>query len=416
MPTPISRCRVCGQTRLATILDLGEQALTGHFPRTAAQRVTVGPLRLVKCQGEEGGACGLVQLAHSYDLGEMYGLNYGYRSGLNPSMVRHLQGKVASVIRQSRLADGDLVVDIGANDSTTLQAYPADRYELVGIDPTGIKFREYYPPHIRLIPDFFSAAGFRKEFGARRARVVTSFSMFYDLEDPAAFMRDVAAVLADDGIWVCEQSYLPTMLATNSFDTVCHEHLEYYALCQFLWMAERAGLAVLDVELNDVNGGSFSVTAAHQGAGLPAHRETIDRVQAEEAALGIDRPATYAAFAQRAEGACQAVVGFLRQARREGKSVYGLGASTKGNVLLQYAGITAELLAGIGEVNPDKFGCVTPGTHIPILPQDEVLARRPDFLLVLPWHFRGFFLANRLLAGRDLVFPLPQLEMVRVPG
>jgi NDP-4-keto-2,6-dideoxyhexose 3-C-methyltransferase len=204
------------------------------------------------------------------------------------------------------------------------------------------------------------------------------------------------------------------MLATNSFDTVCHEHLEYYALRQFLWMAEHAGLTVLDVEFNEVNGGSFSVTAARQGAELPAHRETVDRVLAEEAALGIDRPATYAAFAHRAAGACQAVVGFLRQARREGKSVYGLGASTKGNVLLQYAGITAELLAGIGEVNPDQFGCVTPGTHIPILPQDEVLARRPDFLLVLPWHFRGFFLANRLLAGRDLVFPLPHLEVVRV--
>jgi NDP-4-keto-2,6-dideoxyhexose 3-C-methyltransferase len=414
MGNSITRCRVCGNSELVPILDLGTQTLCGVFPRNAEEVVTRGPLLLLKCTGDERVSCGLVQLAHSNDLNELYGMNYGYRSGLNSGMVRHLHGKVARILERVSLRDGDLVVDIGANDSTTLQAYPPGRHDLVGIDPTGIKFRQYYPSHIRLIPEFFSGEQFRREFGSRRARIVTSFSMFYDLEDPLQFAQEIVSVLADDGIWVFEQSYLPTMLATNSFDTVCHEHLEYYALRQIVWIAERAGLSILDVELNDVNGGSFSVVAAKRGTSQGAPSEAVTRLLAQEREGGIDRLDTYAAFAKRTEIARDNVREFLLAAKRAGKSVYGLGASTKGNVLLQYAEINTDLVAGIAEVNSDKFGCVAPGTHIPILSEEDVLARRPDYLLVLPWHFRRFFLSSEKLKGRHLVFPLPELEPVVV--
>src|SRR5450759_3424359 len=234
----VEKCRICGNPNLERVLDLGEQMLTGVFPREKGTKVTIGPLHLVKCMGGDS-VCGLVQLEHSYDLGEMYGENYGYRSGLNASMVAHLRGKVKTILGQVALREDDLVIDIGSNDSTTLQAYPSSGRVLVGVDPTAVKFHSYYPPHIQLIPDFFSAALVKARFPGQKAKVVTSFSMFYDLEDPMGFMQQVYDVLADDGVWVFEQSYMPTMLDTNSYDTVCHEHLEFYALRQSKWMASH---------------------------------------------------------------------------------------------------------------------------------------------------------------------------------
>src|SRR6266403_1869317 len=275
----VEKCRICGNTRLECVLDLGEQMLTGVFPREKEAKVTTGPLQLVKCIGDNE-VCGLLQLQHSYDLAEMYGENYGYRSGLNPSMVAHLHGKVKRILEHVELRADDLVVDIGSNDSTTLQAYPTGPV-LVGIDPTGIKFSSYYPTHIQLVPGFFSAALLGERFPGKKAKVITSFSMFYDLENPVSFMRDVYEVLADDGIWVFEQSYMPSMVKTSSFDTVCHEHLEFYALRQIKWMADRVGLRILEVEFNDVNGGSFSVTVSKAGGDskvLPLVQKILDSV------------------------------------------------------------------------------------------------------------------------------------------
>lgn len=241
MYTKIEKCRICGNVNLEQVLNLGEQALTGVFPREKSNQVTSGPLRLVKCIGENDDECGLLQLEHSYELSEMYGENYGYRSGLNDSMVKHLHKKVERILASVELNDGDLVVDIGSNDSTTLQAYPSSGPNLVGIDPTGIKFHKYYPDHIQLIPDFFSSRLLNNRFPGKKAKIITSFSMFYDLEKPMKFMQEVFDVLADDGVWVFEQSYMPTMLEMNSYDTVCHEHLEYYALSQIKWMSDRVG-------------------------------------------------------------------------------------------------------------------------------------------------------------------------------
>lgn len=408
----LEKCRICGNTHLDRVLDLGEQMLTGVFPREKNAQVTSGPLRLVKCVGGAE-VCGLLQLEHSYDLGEMYGENYGYRSGLNASMVKHLHAKVARIQGLVSLKPGDLVVDIGSNDSTTLQAYPKG-LDLVGIDPTGVKFHVYYPEHIKLIPDFFSARLLKERFPVRRAKVVTSFSMFYDLESPMDFMREVHDVLADDGIWVFEQSYMPTMLETNSYDTVCHEHLEFYALRQIQWMAERVGFKILDVEFNDVNGGSFSVTVSKSSGAFavsPAVQEILDR----ERMLGLDTLRPYQEFAQRIAQTKRALLEFIAKAQSEGKTVAALGASTKGNVLLQYCGLSSEQIKYVGEVNAEKFGCYTPGTWIPIIPEDELLAKKPDFLIVLPWHFKKFFVESKKLANSYLVFPLPDLGMVKGP-
>ena len=406
----IEACRICANRHLVRVLDLGEQTLTGVFPRGKDANITAGPLRLVKCTGGSD-ACGLLQLEHSYDLGEMYGENYGYRSGLNPSMVRHLHGKVGKILERIDLEHGDLVVDIGSNDSTTLQAYPQSGPILIGMDPTGVKFRKYYPQHIELIPDFFSSALLKQRFPGKKAKVITSFSMFYDLEDPIAFMQEIHEVLADGGIWVFEQSYMPTMLETNSYDTVCHEHLEFYALRQIKWMTDKVGFRILDVELSDVNGGSFSITVAKSGGdhSVPA---PVQKILDAESDMQLDALAPYAAFAGRAAQSKRDLLNFIQTARAEGKKVAALGASTKGNVLLQYCGLTEKDIFCIGDVNADKFGCYTPGTGIPIIPEDELLALEPDYLMVLPWHFRKFFLESKKFRGSKLVFPLPQLEVL----
>ena len=411
----ITQCRFCGNTELAPLLDLGEQYLTGVFPRTATERITCGPLELVKCHGE--GGCGLVQLHHSYDSSEMYGANYGYRSSLNRTMVEHLKAKVEKLTSKVPLKSSDLVLDIGSNDGTLLSFYPAgaEGPTVVGIDPTSAKFRQYYKPHITAIPEFFSAKTFQSHFGARKAKVITAIAMFYDLEQPKAFVEEIVQVLDDEGVWHFEQSYMPTMLEQNAYDTVCHEHLEYYGLHQIQWILNKCGLKILDVELNDINGGSFAITAAKQGSHYAQNVEAVEGLLAAEVKGGYQTLAPYEAFRKRVFEHRNQLLALINGLRKKGAKVLGYGASTKGNVILQFCGITPDVIPYIAEVNPDKFGAVTPGTHIPIISEKEAHEMKPDYLLVLPWHFKANLVAREtayLGAGGKMIFPLPTIEIV----
>ncbi len=405
----ITRCRVGKSTNLITVLSLGNQALTGVFPPDRATPVTAGPLELVWCPDS-----GLVQLAHVYEPSEMYGDNYGYRSGLNQSMVRHLTQKIAHLERIADLKAGDTVLDIGSNDATSLKAYKTPSLHRIGIDPTGAKFRQYYPDDIKLVPDFFSA----KNFGGAslaRAKIVTSIAMFYDLEDPIQFAREIAQVLAPDGIWHFEQSYMPSMLRMTSYDTICHEHVEYYSLSVVKQILTAAGLKVLDVQMNAVNGGSFAVTAAHENTLRLANSTVVEWLLAQEARMGLGTPRPYREFEDRVFRHKDDLLRLLIALRDDGKKVIGLGASTKGNVVLQFCGIGPDLCAAIAEVNPDKFGHFTPGTHIPIISEAEARAMKPDYFLVLPWHFKEGIVqreAEFLAGGGKMIFPFPEIEIV----
>jgi hypothetical protein len=333
-------------------------------------------------------------------------------------MVRHLQQKVARILGLVKLEPDDLIVDIGSNDSTLLQAYPKDCL-LVGIDPSGPKFKRYYPDHIELIPDFFNGDLVRARFPRKRAKVITSIAMFYDLEQPLNFVKDVADLLDDEGVWVFEQSYLPFMLQTNSYDTVCHEHLEYYAVKQIKFITDRMGLKIIDIEFNDVNGGSFSVTAAKRSASYPEAQAAIARALKEETELGIDKLSTYETFASRILGHREALLSTLRELQQKKKKVLGYGASTKGNVLIQYCGIDSRLVPFIAEVNQDKFGAYTPGSRIPIVSEAEARGMRPDYFFVFPWHFKPAILQREqqfLHDGGRFVFPLPTLVVISARG
>ena len=411
MPREINQCRICRNPKLVTLLDLGSQSLTGIFPKSTDEPITRGPLELVKCDGEK--SCGLVQLRHSYDPAEMYGANYGYRSSLNRSMVEHLRGKVALLCARIPLTKEDIVLDIGSNDGTLLSFYPPE-IASVGMDPTSAKFRELYQPHILALPEFFSSASFRKHFGGRKAKIVTSIAMFYDLDDPISFVGQVAETLADDGIWHFEQSYLPAMLAANAYDTICHEHVEYYALRQIQWVMERCGLRILSAERNDVNGGSFAVTVAKSHSHHHADEAAVAAMLDAEKRSGLDGLEPYHGFRERVMRHREGLRALLGGIAREGRSVLGYGASTKGNVILQFCGLTPEQIPAIAEVNADKFGKFTPGTNIPIISEAQAHAMKPDCLLVLPWHFRANLIqreADFLRGGGRMIFPLPEIEV-----
>ncbi|WP_069264405.1 class I SAM-dependent methyltransferase [Paraburkholderia nodosa] len=406
----IPGCRVSGSTHQIPVLNLGHQALTGVFPKSADEPVTRGPLELVWSPGS-----GLLQLAHSYEPSEMYGDNYGYRSGLNQSMVDHLTDKIAYLERLKPLSAGDVVLDIGSNDSTTLRAYRTNGLRRIGIDPTGNKFREYYPDDVRLVPDFFSADAYRS-VESRPAKIVTSIAMFYDLEAPIEFAKQIASILADDGVWHFEQSYMPSMLRLNSYDTICHEHLEYYSLAVVKIILEAAGLKLVDVVMNAVNGGSFAVTAAKAGDhSIKVNHPVIDWLLEQEDRMGLNTPRPYREFEERVFRHRDDLTRLIRALNADGKKVLGYGASTKGNVVLQFCGFTAADIPAIAEVNEEKFGRVTPGTHIPIISEAKARAMKPDYFLVLPWHFKNGILRREseyLKSGGRLIFPFPEIEIV----
>jgi hypothetical protein len=391
-----------------TVLSLGDQYLTGVFPRNRGESITKGPLDLAWCRD-----CGLLQLKHSYDLNEMYGQNYGYRSGLNRSMVEHLTHKARTLAALAGIGAGDLVLDIGSNDATLLKAFPDDTRR-VGIDPIGSKFVEHYGD-LELIVDFFSADVVEHALQGARPRLATSIAMFYDVESPVAFVEEIERILADDGIWHFEQSYMPSMLRTTAYDTICHEHLEFYSFAVVKDLLETCGMKVLEVEMNDVNGGSFAVSASKRDAPYAPNYPVIDWFLSQEAAMGLHTPNPFREFERKIFEHRGQLLALIEAIVNSGKRVLGYGASTKGNVLLQFCNITEKLVPAIAEVNEDKFGCFTPGTEIPIVSETEAAAMLPDYYLVLPWHFKhGIIQRERVFRARGgkLIFPLPEIAIV----
>lgn len=406
----ITECRICQNKNLIDILDLWTQALTWIFPNPSDE-LESWPLALVKCSWED--CCGLLQLKHNYDLEKLYGDDYGYRSGLNQWMVRHLWTIVDKIKWLVDLKAGDLVIDIASNDGTLLKAYWDIGLQLLWIDPTAKKFAEYYSSYVDFIPDFFSVKAIQNKT-TKKAKAITSISMFYDLPKPLEFVEGIKEVLDDNGIRVLEQSYMPTMLDIVSYDTICHEHLEYYALKQIKRMIDKVGMKIIDVILNDVNGWSFQVVVS-KNLTRSANNEAIAKLLEHEEQWWYSSWEAFIKFKKNIEIHKKAVLDFFTKTKQENKKVLGYGASTKWNVTLQYCGITKEMLPYIAEVNDYKFGRTTPGTKIPIISEKDAHAMNPDYFFVLPRHFRKWILEREkefLVKWWHFVFPLPTLEIV----
>ena len=285
--TETKKCRICGGTHLNVCLDLGVQYLSGIFPREVDKEMPHAPLKLLQCDPETGG-CGHIQLSGTYSLDMMYGENYGYRSGLNSHMINHLKKKAETIISKYCVNDENNVLDIAGNDGTFLGFFP-ERYKRLSIDPSSEKFSSYFTEGIDYISDFFSDKLFIKKYDNEKADIVTSFSMFYDLDDPCNFANQVRNILnPETGVWILEQSYMPEMLKMNSFDTICHEHLSYYGIRQLKYIMDKAKLKIIDIEMNDVNGGSSSLTVSNNNSKYMECKSKIDKWIDHENKLGLN--------------------------------------------------------------------------------------------------------------------------------
>lgn len=403
-------CRLCESTQLESVVNLGAIAMSGFFPQSVAENPPLAPLEVIRCQN-----CGLGQLKEVPPLAEMYGEHYGYRSGLNQSMIKHLKqtAQLLEGMLASNLDTNSTILDIGSNDGTLLSCFGSQPIK-IGIDPTVSKFRSFYKNTDITVPDFFHAGAYWS-VSSTPAQIITSIAMFYDLEDPLSFCKDIVQTLAGNGLWHLEVSYTPWVLDNVAYDTICHEHLLYLGVTQLKMMADIIGLKIVRVATNNTNGGSVAITMAHRSSQYNEDTEAVSFFLAKEAdskRYGIEGWSRFASrLAERQEGLRR----LLEQLKLGGKRVAGLGASTKGNVLLQTSKVGSDLLQSVGEVNEEKIGKFLPGSLIPIVSEKELVTSRPDYLLLLPWHFREGFTHNLggfISSGGRLILPLPELEIV----
>jgi 2-polyprenyl-3-methyl-5-hydroxy-6-metoxy-1,4-benzoquinol methylase len=412
-------CRVCGSDSLTPVINLGEQYLQGSFIKEGKELPPMRkiPCEIVRCNPTvDETACGLLQMTHSVPPQILYAA-YWYRSGTNNTMRNHLRG-IAEHAMQLFDKPQATVLDIGCNDGTLLKNYPAE-FIKYGVDPSDVA-QEVEGENLQVVQDIFPSVHLKKLIGdSGRIDIITSIAMFYDLENPVGFCRGIKELLSDDGIWIFEMSYMPQMLEINSYDTICHEHLEYYSLAVLEKILRLAGMQIFKISFNDINGGSIRCYATHVENNQYANAEDerlMNEIRQREFDLALDTDEPYLAFQQRIEKERDALKSLLVDLKQQGKRIHIYGASTKGNTILQFCGIDNTIIDYASERNPDKYGARTLGTNIPIISEDDSRAMLPDYYLVLPWHFKAEFVQREqemLNKGVGFIFPLPTIEIVK---
>jgi len=410
MSNKIKECRSCKSDQLKFLFSLGSMPYSGIFPKKK-QSIDFGELALVICC-----QCKLVQLDRNFNPKKMYGHNYGYRTGLNSSMVQHMMLKAKKLKKYLNYKKEQIILDIGSNDGTFLGFFDSSKYKLFGMDPTIRKFKKFYKNRIVTLSDFFSYEAFIRK-SHKKADLITTISMLYDLPDPKGFIQDIYDSLNENGVWHTEQSYLKYMLDRNSYDTICHEHIEYYSLQSLKYLFDSVGFKIIEIDFNDTNGGSIAITLAKSSSpNYKEQKEKIRKIINNEKNNKLNNPKTFNKFFIRVKKESQALVKLLRKIKSENKVALGYGASTKGNIILNFCKINSKLLKYIGEVNPFKFGKQTPGSKIEIIPEVKARNMKPDFFLVFPWHFKKFILRKEKKFTKKssvrFIFPLPKLTIV----
>lgn len=421
----LQRCKICGSEALTDVIHIAPQFLSPTFTHDNAEEGELAtlrvPLTMALCNRSKNPAgCGLLQLREEVEPDLLY-RRYFYRSATSDTMRNDLKDVIRDITGRLDLKHGDIVVDIGANDCTTLAFYPS-HLRRVGYEPAQNIDWSSVDPSITIINDYFGAKPFQQRFAGVKARTVGCNAMFYDLSDPNRFVADVKSILAPDGIWCIQLSYLPLMLTNMNFYDICHEHLSYYSLDALRALMARNGLAVFDASTNAVNGGSLRVFVTHtdnKQALTDAGRRNLRALDHMEEKLKLHDAQTYRDYFQKIQDLARRVNGYLDQQRMRGGKVFGLGASTKGNVLLQFFGITKETMPYISERNSDKVGLRTLGTDFELISEDRARQLRPASMLVLPWYFKKEIVAREreyMEQGGTLVFPMPYAHVITKDG
>ena len=410
-------CRVCGSSALTKVIDLGEQYLQGSFVKPGKELPPMRkiPTTLLRCDPtRDENACGLLQMAHSVPSEILYAA-YWYRSGTNETMRNHLKGIVSEAV-ETLVKENARVLDIGCNDGTLLNYYPK-KFIRFGVDPSDVA--QEVKGVITVIQDIFPSDELAKKIQGKQFGIITSIAVFYDLEDPVEFVRSIKTSLSDEGLWVFEMSYMPSMLKLNSYDTICHEHLEYYSLAVVENVLKRADMKIIKVSLNDINGGSLRCYATHATNfrfKIDGFARNIKTLRQEEFDMQLDTDRPYKNFQERIDMHRSELVSLLQRLKKDGKKIHVYGASTKGNTILQWCGLNNDIIDCAADRNPDKDGARTLGTDIPIVSEAKSRAMKPDYYLVLPWHFKEEFLIREkktLDSGVGMIFPLPSIEIIK---
>ena len=391
----VTNCRSCKTPLKNTVFDIGELKINAFVPEP---NIDIGsaPLTLMHCE-----SCDLIQLSHTVREEDLY-KNYWYLSRLNKKIVDNLSSIVHDVSQEVNLQQGDVVLDIGANDGTLLSFYDKNTVIRVGCDPAQNIHEELEQNCDVMIGDFFNYKNWSKSVSNRTAKVVTTVAMFYDLDDPNSFVQDVKRVLDKDGVWLCQLMTACPMLDSNDLGNIIHEHIEYYTYKSLVNLMERHGLEIYRVRENDINGGSYQLYIRHLDQGSIEYVEDITP----------ERIATWAKnIAQNKEDTMK----FIRSEVAAGKKIYIMGASTKGNTIMQYYGLDGDTISGAAEIHPDKVGKYLVGSNIPIVHEDDA-KQLADYFLVFPFHFKALFV-NKIMRdwiaqGGKLIFCTPTFEVV----
>lgn len=398
------QCRSCNSERLREVIDLGDQHIS-EFRKDERQPPKF-PLAMVVCED-----CTLAQLSNTAPPEKLYNSSYSFKSGVNEAIVKDLAMVAAHA--HSVKPDAKRWLDIASNDGSLLANVPEQIYR-VGIDPLKQFEKEASQHADRIIVDFFNPRHF---VGEKPFDVITSVSMFYDLDNPNVFVGGVASVLADDGVWVIQQNYLRTMLESKAVDNLSHEHLTYYSLTSLVPLLARHGLEVVDVELNPINGGCFRTVVRKKGV-AEVQRSVAEMLTAEAlAGLGVNGDYrsfdTFVSESMRTLANLRVAVETIVEA---GHRIFIYGASTRGAVIWQAAGIDRDLVPFAVERNPDKVGRYFSAIGVPIISEDKARVEQPEYMLIGPWWFADEFAKREeayLKRGGVFIVPLPELRFIR---
>ena len=399
----IENCRLCGTSDFIEAFSLGMQVVKDFIdsPNDVSKK---GPLDLILCN-----SCGFLQLRHTFSKEYLYN-HYWYRSATSPTMIIELADIVKSASSMVNLEDGDFVIDIGANDGTLLKQYENNNLTKVGFEPSNL-WKYGASPGITIINDYFNAKSYSERFPGKKAKIITSIAMFYDLDDPNRFVEDIKSLLHSEGVWIVQMNYLGLMIKNLGYDNVCHEHVGYYSLTTMEYLLSKHDMEVFDVELNNVNGGSFRLYIKHSSDKTKKiNTWAINQIRAAEDKMGISKPQTYAEFSKQVEKQREELISLLSELSKKGKNILIYGASTRGLVILEYCGIDSNIIKYATDKNSDKWGKYLSGTGIKIISLEEYRKINPDYLFVLPYQY-AFEIANQergfLENGGNLIIPLP---------